>query len=62
MELDAFDDMAEEVGILPTYGLRLLVGISPEGRDAVYYMQSGEISGAALIGILETIKHRILEG
>lgn len=60
--LEEFDDMAEEIGIMPIYGMRLLYGLTEEGKDAVYYTHGGEITGTALIGILETIKHRILEG
>lgn len=60
--LEEFDDMSAEVGIMPLYGMRLLIGLTPEGKEAVYYTHSGEITGTTLIGILETIKHRILEG
>jgi hypothetical protein len=60
--LELFDDMTEATGIIPTYGMRLLVGLLDDGSDAVVYTHSGEINGTTLVGILETIKHRILEG
>ena len=58
--MSAFDDMVEDEGLLPVFGLRLLVGLDADGKDRILLDRCGTIDSARLIGILETIQCRYM--
>ena len=60
MAVKAFDDLVDSEGILPTFGLRLLVGLDADGEDRVIVEKCGSIDSARLIGILETLQVRLM--
>jgi hypothetical protein len=57
-----FDDMAEEANVkIPTFALRVLWGIDSDGDFTLCSSHVGSIEGITLIGLLETLKSRLLE-
>jgi hypothetical protein len=57
-----FADLAEASDIqIPTYGLRLLWGIDSDGDFTLCSNHVGTIEGVTLVGLLETLKVRLLE-
>lgn len=57
-----FGDMAEEAEIeIPSFGLRVLWGIDKNGDYTLCSSHVGTIEGITLIGLLETLKARLLE-
>ena len=57
-----FAELAEVSDIqIPTYGLRVLWGIDSEGDFTLCSNHVGSIEGITLIGLLETLKVRLLE-
>ena len=57
-----FAELAEASDIqIPTYGLRVLWGIDSEGDFTLCSNHVGTIEGITLIGLLETLKVRLLE-
>ena len=62
---DTFLDFAELAEVsdiqIPTYGLRVLWGIDSEGDFTLCSNHVGSIEGITLIGLLETLKVRLLE-
>ena len=57
-----FAELAEASDIqIPTYGLRVLWGIDSEGDFTLCTNHVGSIEGITLIGLLETLKVRLLE-
>lgn len=59
---EEFADMADEANIaLPSYGLRVLWGVDKDGDYTLCATHVGTIEGITLIGLLETLKQRLLE-
>lgn len=57
-----FADLAEASDIqIPTYGLRVLWGIDSDGDFTLCSNHVGTIEGVTLVGLLETLKVRLLE-
>jgi hypothetical protein len=57
-----FADLAEASDIqIPTYGLRVLWGIDSDGDFTLCSNHVGTIEGITLVGLLETLKVRLLE-
>lgn len=57
-----FADLAEASDIqIPTYGLRILWGIDSDGDFTLCSNHVGTIEGITLVGLLETLKVRLLE-
>jgi hypothetical protein len=57
-----FAELAEVSDIqIPTYGLRVLWGIDSEGDFTLCSNHVGSIEGITLIGLLETLKVKLLE-
>ena len=57
-----FADIAEAADIqIPTYGLRILWGIDSDGDFTLCSNHVGTIEGITLVGLLETLKVRLLE-
>lgn len=57
-----FADLAEASDIqIPTYGLRVLWGIDSDGDFTLCSNHVGSIEGITLIGLLETLKVKLLE-
>ena len=57
-----FADLAEASDIqIPTYGLRILWGIDSDGDFTLCSNHVGSIEGITLIGLLETLKVKLLE-
>lgn len=57
-----YEDMIEESGVsIPTFGLRVLWGIDSDGDFTLCSAHVGSIEGITLIGVLETLKARLLE-
>ena len=57
-----FAELAEVSDIqIPTYGLRVLWGIDSEGDFTLCSNHVGTIEGITLVGLLETLKVRLLE-
>lgn len=57
-----FKDLAEASDIqIPTYGLRILWGIDSDGDFTLCSNHVGTIEGVTLVGLLETLKVRLLE-
>jgi hypothetical protein len=57
-----FAELAEASDIqIPTYGLRVLWGIDSEGDFTLCTNHVGSIEGITLIGLLETLKVKLLE-
>lgn len=57
-----FADLAEASDIqIPTYGLRILWGIDSDGDFTLCSNHVGTIEGVTLVGLLETLKVRLLE-
>ncbi len=57
-----YEDMAQASDIqIPTYGLRLLWGIDSDGDFTLCSNHVGTIEGITLVGLLETLKVRLLE-
>ena len=57
-----FNDMATEANIqIPSFGLRVLWGIDSDGDFTLCSAHVGSIEGITLIGVLETLKARLLE-
>ena len=57
-----FTDLAEASDIqIPTYGLRILWGIDSDGDFTLCSNHVGTIEGVTLVGLLETLKVRLLE-
>ena len=57
-----FADLAEASDIqIPTYGLRVLWGIDADGDFTLCTNHVGTIEGITLVGLLETLKVRLLE-
>lgn len=57
-----FTDLAEASDIkIPTYGLRVLWGIDSDGDFTLCSNHVGSIEGITLIGLLETLKVKLLE-
>lgn len=61
MELTYYQDLADELGLMPFYGMRLIVGLDSDGEPTIVASHTGDITSATLIGVLEVLKHRILE-
>lgn len=63
-EVDDFEfyaDMTDHTDLLPTYGLRVMLGLDSDGEMAIVVHQVGTIEGITLLGVLEKLKHRLLE-
>lgn len=60
-EFEPFTDMCERSELLPTYGLRVVMGLDTDGQMAMAIQQVGTIEGITLLGVLEALKHRLLE-
>ena len=61
-KFDEFADMAEEAEIMiPSYGLKVLWGVDKDGDYTLCATHVGTIEGITLIGLLETLKKRLLE-
>lgn len=57
-----FTDLAQAADIkIPTYGLRVLWGIDSDGDFTLCSNHVGTIEGVTLVGLLETLKVRLLE-
>jgi hypothetical protein len=57
-----FGDLAQAADIkIPTYGLRVLWGIDSDGDFTLCSNHVGTIEGVTLVGLLETLKVRLLE-
>ena len=57
-----FADLAEASDIqIPSYGLRVLWGIDSNGDFTLCSNHVGTIEGVTLVGLLETLKVRLLE-
>jgi hypothetical protein len=57
-----FSDLAQASDIqIPTYGLRVLWGIDSDGDFTLCSNHVGSIEGITLIGLLETLKVKLLE-
>lgn len=57
-----FAELAEAADIqIPTYGLRVLWGIDSDGEFTLCSNHVGTIEGITLVGLLETLKVRLLE-
>ena len=57
-----FADLAEASDIqIPSYGLRVLWGIDADGDFTLCTNHVGTIEGITLVGLLETLKARLLE-
>ena len=57
-----YGDLAEAADIkIPTYGLRVLWGIDSDGDFTLCTNHVGTIEGITLVGLLETLKARLLE-
>lgn len=57
-----FAELAEAANIqIPTYGLRVLWGIDSDGEFTLCSNHVGTIEGITLVGLLETLKVRLLE-
>lgn len=57
-----FADLAQAADIkIPTYGLRVLWGIDSDGDFTLCSNHVGTIEGVTLVGLLETLKVRLLE-
>lgn len=57
-----FAELAEVSDIqIPTYGLRVLWGIDSNGDLTLCSNHVGTIEGITLVGLLETLKVRLLE-
>lgn len=57
-----FVELAEVADIqIPTYGLRVLWGIDSSGDFTLCSNHVGTIEGVTLVGLLETLKVRLLE-
>jgi len=57
-----FADLAEAADVqIPSYGRRVLWGIDSDGDFTLCSNHVGSIEGITLIGLLETLKVRLLE-
>lgn len=57
-----FAELAEAANIqIPTYGLRVLWGMDSDGEFTLCSNHVGTIEGITLVGLLETLKVRLLE-
>lgn len=57
-----FAELAEAANIqIPTYGLRVLWGMDSNGEFTLCSNHVGTIEGITLVGLLETLKVRLLE-
>jgi len=64
MELDEFEDYADMLDateIIPQYGIRVLVGLDKDSEIVLCINRVGTIETMTLLGVLETLKARILE-
>lgn len=59
-DMSAFNDLIDSEKVLPTFGLRILVGLDEDGKERVLLERCGTIDSTQLIGILETIQHRLM--
>lgn len=60
-DFSPYNDMIEATDLVPTYGLRVIVGLDYDGVLALCINQVGTIDGVTLLGVLEALKHRLLE-
>lgn len=64
MELDEFDeylDMIEATEVIPQFGFRVLVGLDKDSEIVLCINRVGTIETMTFLGVLETLKARILE-
>lgn len=56
-----YEDMLEATELIPQFGMRVLVGLDKDSEIVLCINRVGTIETMTLLGVLETLKARILE-
>jgi len=58
-EWEHFEDITSSEHLLPTFGLRIMVGLDHNGKMRVLLDRAGSIDSTQLIGILEVVQSKL---
>ena len=60
-EWEPFEDITTTEGLLPVFGMRLLVGMNSDGKMRILLDRAGTIEVTQLVGILEVVQSKLFK-